>query len=462
MDPPRLNPTAGGRCEEHRSPAAGAEGTGRLRSMAGKRSLRLSSLLVVVVVLPVVAVFSVVNAPGVARPSHSRWSAAEAHPARGPVTRAASPAKAPGSARVSAYLADLPAAESATSDQLAADTPGMPDCAPPPMPAATYPPGAAYGVPFLAAITNGQVLAGYDEWTANNLVWTVGNTTYNLYPWQSKIYDITGWVTGLLQLPSLTAEIAPQDVVFCDEGGANCLSANWPAGECVQIEAQYGPSPASKTPPPALGSSHPEGTSCSDYSTPTFECFPYVVSLTPSGTTSLTVSGVEPDGALDATVTTGAVTTVSEVPPPPSTSTFTCQAAPTSVTLSTTAEGVPATAPPPPTPPETDYRPLQTPPLPITGPLIGSTSTVASNDFSVPAFVPNTTGTSPCSDFLATSLNTYAGGWDAVFKDQDLGLYYIDGGTNPTVAEPGWAQFTATTTVVNVGLPTGPPSGFSF
>ncbi len=69
------------------------------------------------------------------------------------------------------------------------------------MPAATYPPGAAYGVPFLAAITNGQVLAGYDEWTANNLVWTADNKTFDLYPWQSKIYDITGWVTGLAPAP---------------------------------------------------------------------------------------------------------------------------------------------------------------------------------------------------------------------------------------------------------------------
>ena len=430
--------------------------------MAGTRGLRLSSILVVVVVISVVAGLSVVNIFGVARPSLTRRSAAEAHRALRPVTRAAHPARAPGSAPVSAYIADLPRAESVTSARLAAEDPGMPSCDPPPMPAATYPPGAAYGVPFLAAITNGQVLAGYDEWTANNLVWTVGNTTFDLYPWQSKIYDITGWVTGLLQLPSLTAEIAPQDVVFCDQGGASCLNADWPAGECVQIEAQYGPSPASPTPPPALGSSHPEGTSCSDYSTPTFECFPYVVSLTPSGTTSLTVSGVEPDGALDATVTTGAVTTVSEVPPPPSTSTFTCQALPTSVTLSTTAGGLPATAPPPPTPPETDYRSLQTPPVPITGPLVGSTSTVASNDFSVPAFFPNATGTTPCTPFLADSLNTYAGGWDALFKDQDLGLYYINGGTNPTVAEPGWAQFSATTTVVSVGLPTGPPSGFSF
>ena len=208
------------------------------------------------------------------------------------------------------------------------DTPGMPTCAPPPIPAATNPPGAAYGVPFLAAITNGQVLAGYDEWTANNPVWTADNQTFNLYPWQSKIYDITGWVTGLLELPNLTAQIAPQDVVFCDnQGGASCLSANWPAGQCIEIEAQYGPSPASATPPPAIGSYHPEGTPCSGpsgYRTPTFECFPYVVSLTPSGTTTLTVTGVAADGALEATVSTAAVTTVSETPPPPSTSTFTC------------------------------------------------------------------------------------------------------------------------------------------
>ncbi len=102
---------------------------------------------------------------------------------------------------MSAYLADLPRAESTTSDRLAADTPGMPACDPPPMPAATYPPGASYGVPFLAAITNGQVLAGYDEWTANNLVWTADNMTFDLYPWQSKIYDITGWVTGLAPAP---------------------------------------------------------------------------------------------------------------------------------------------------------------------------------------------------------------------------------------------------------------------
>jgi hypothetical protein len=406
------------------------------------------------------AVVAAVAAPAVAdlTPSGAHAGRADARAAR-----SAAPPRSMDSSRVSAVLADLKQVET-TGAHLTDSTgaPGMPACAPPAIPSSTFPPGSGYGIPFLAAITNGQVLAGYDEWTANNLVYTADNQTFDLYPWQSKIYDITGWVTGLLQLPSLTAEIPPQDVVFCDnQGGASCLSADWPAGECIQIQAQYGPSPASKIPPPALGSYHPEGVSCSDYSTPTFECFPYVVSLAPSGTTTLTVTGVEPDGALDLSVSTAAVTTVSEVPPPPSTITFTCQDAPTTVTLSTQATPLPATAPGPPVPPNTDDRSLQTLPTPVTGPLASGTSTVASNDFAIPAFFPSAGG-GPCSVFLATSLNTYTGGWDAHFKDQGTGRYYIDGGNNPIVAEPGWAQFTATTTVVSLGLPVGPPPGFSF
>lgn len=359
-----------------------------------------------------------------------------------------------------------------TPKELAAitDAPGMPTCAPPPIPAATYPPGNSYGIPFLAAITNGQVLAGYDQWTANHQTWKVNSggqsTTYNLYPWQSKIYDITGWVTGLIQLPSLSADIPPQDIVFCDNGGnANCLSADWPAGQCIHILAQYGPSPASPTPPPALGNDHPEGSSCYGYSTPTFLCFPFVVSLTPSPTqdTKLSVTGVESNGALDLSVTTSAITTVSEVPPPPATTVYTCQDNPT-VTLSTVATSLPATAPGPPDPPNTDDRSLQTLPAPLTGPLASSTSTVASNNFPVPAFIPSPGGT-PCSPTVADALNTYAGGWTGSFKQQGTGRYYIEGGDNPVAAEPGWAQFTATTTVVNLGngaLPSAPPPGYNF
>ena len=362
---------------------------------------------------------------------------------------------------MSAYLADLPRAESATSDRLAADTPGMPACNPPPVPAATYPPGAAYGVPFLAAITNGQVLAGYDEWTANHLVWKTGQV--EIRPLPVAVQDLRHHRLGHRAAPAPQPDgpdRPPGRRVLRPGGGE--LSERRLA--CRRVHPDRGTVraiPGQQDAAAGLGEPHPEGTSCSDYTTPTFECFPYVVSLAAPGTTTLTVSGVQPDGALDATVATGAVTTVDEVPPPPSTSTFTCQAAPTTVSLSTKAGGLPASAPPPPTPPETDLRSLQTPPLPITGPLTGSTSTVASNNFSVPAFFPSAGGT-PCTSFLADSLNTYAGGWNSIFKDQGIGLYYVNGGTNPTAAEPGWAQFTATTTVVRVDLPTGPPPGFSF
>jgi hypothetical protein len=391
-------------------------------------------------------------------------------PRGGTADRAALAARPLDRATATAELADLREAGSTPARTKLAelmDAPGAPTCAPPPIPAATYPPGNSYGIPFLATITGGQVLAGYDEWTANHLTWVVDvdgtETTYNLYPWQSKIYDITGWVTGLIQLPSLTADITPQDIEFCDnQGNADCLSADWPAGQCIHILAQYGPSPASPTPPPALGNDHPEGTSCYGYSTPTFSCFPFVVSLTPSGDTSLTVTGVEPDGALDLSVSTAAVTTVSEVPPPPSTTIFTCSDDPTSVTLSTVApSGLPATAPVAPDPPNTDDRVPQTVPEPDTGPLATSTSTVVSNDFQIPAFFPSPGGT-PCSPTVAETLNTYAGGWNGDFRDQDKGLYYVDGGHNPIAAEPGWAQFSATTTLVTLSLPQGPPAGFSF
>lgn len=368
---------------------------------------------------------------------------------------------------LAAELEELYRSHPATSAALKqlVGAPGMPACQPPAIPAPTYPPGHSYGVPFLAAITNGEVLSGYDEWTANNTVYkvTVKNKTktFILYPWEAKIFDITGWVTGLLQLPSLNAVIPPQDVVFCDQGGTSCLAASWPAGECIQILTQYGPAPGSPIPPPGIGNSHPEGTACQGYSTKTFECITYVVTLTPSGNTDLTVTGVQPDGALNLQVKTAAVTSVSLVPPPP-TSPFVCSDAAAQVTLATVASPtLPASAPIQPTPPNPDDRVLQTTPQPLTGPLSSSSSTVASNNFAIPAFFPDQSQT-PCNSFLAESLNTYAGGFDANFADQGTGRYYLLGGNGQFAADPGWAQFSATTTVVTLGLPVGPPSNFSF
>ena len=95
------------------------------------------------------------------------------------------------------------------------------------------------------------------------------------------------------------------------------------------------------------------------------------------------------------------------------------------------------------------------------GPLASGTSTVASNNFAIPAFAPSPGG-APCTPPVAELLNTYAGGFDNTLKDQLEGAYYIAGGTNPDAAEQGWAQFSATTTVVTLALPVGPPPGFSF
>jgi hypothetical protein len=364
---------------------------------------------------------------------------------------------------LAAELEAMYSGRSTVSDSLneLTSSPGMPSCKAPPLPAATHPPGHSYGVPFLAAITGGEILTGYDEWTANNNVYKVGSKTYHLYPWQSKISNITGWVTGLLQLPSLNAEVPPQDVVFCDQGGRNCVGANPPpAGECIDISAQYAPSPASKTPPPPITNYPPAGRRC--WGAP--GCLPIVLTLTPTGTTTLTVTGVEPNGALDLHVTTAAVTTATEIPPPGTTQ-YPCSNDKTTIALSTTAPtGLPATAPGPPTPPNSDDRSLQTPPQPLTGPLSLASSTLAGNDFAIPAFISSKSSSGDCFNAGAVPylLDTYAGGWGPTFNDQSEGRYFLDGGKASIVAAPGWAQFTATTTVVTLGLPTGPPPNFHF
>jgi hypothetical protein len=361
---------------------------------------------------------------------------------------------------------DLVEFKSAAAVKAFEDAPGRPACKAPAIPAPTYPPGNTYGVPFLAAITNGELIAGYDEWTANNNVWNTGSKTIHLYPWQSKIFDITGWVTGLIQLPSLSASIPPQDVVFCDQGGPTaCLGANPPA-ECIRISSQFGPAKGAKTPPPPItnvpGSGNPctpsttGHPSCPCSSTPS--CLAFYLTLTPVGNSTLSVTGVEPDGSLELSVKTSAVTNASL-------NTLACQNKATTVTLSTQVPtGLPPSAPVTPTAGNTDYRGLRTTPAVLTGPLDRSTSTLVGNDFSVPAFLVNQP-TANCTITLTTLLNTYAGGWGLGYGGGNgfgQGLYYQDGGDGAIVAPPGWGQFSATTTVVSLGLPTGPPPDFNF
>jgi len=332
------------------------------------------------------------------------------------------------------------------------NAPGMPTCAPPKTPAATYPPGQPYGVPFLAAITNGEILAGYDEWTADHPVWTVGSTTYHLYPWQAKVFDISGWVTGLLQLPNLSANISAQDVVFCDQGGQACVSAHPPVGKCIHVNLSAAPVPG-QPPPPAITNDPPPGHKC--YQASNF-CIPYVITLTPVGTSALTVTGVESDGALMLSVSTSAVTALNITLPGVSES---CQDAPTTITLSTQEPaGLPPGAPIKPKRGDPDLRNLQTPPEPLTGPLASASSTVAGNDFSVPAF------SQTACPLLAAVFDGPLAGWNTLSPKEPASKNnnYFDKTPPPADAgTPGWVQFSATTTVSRLGIPVGPPPGFS-
>jgi hypothetical protein len=328
----------------------------------------------------------------------------------------------------------------------------MPACTPPPLPAATYPPGASYGIPFLAAITGGQILTGYDEWTADHHLWKVRHRTYRLYPWQAKISGITGWVAGLLQLPSLSATVPASGVVFCDGGGQACESASPPAGECIRVVLRGAPVPGQAPAPPTTNIPAP-GKQCYQQTT---LCIPYVVTLTPTGETSLTVTGVGAGGSLQLGVTTSASTTLSITLPNTAES---CQDAPATIALSSQHPyWLPAGAPVRPDAGNPDFRRPRVKPAPLTGPLGTATTTLASNDFSVPAF-----STTSCP-LLAAVFDSPLAGWNAL-PSQDPATKtnnYFDKSPLPADAgTPGWVQFSATTTISDLGLPVGPPSGLS-
>jgi hypothetical protein len=380
-----------------------------------------------------------------------------AHPAKSALSHHAQglPEASPTKASFAAELVELSKSRSSVSELV--NAPGMPACAHPSIPAATSPPGNSYGVPFLAAITSGQILTGYDEWSANHYHWQVGSKTDELYPWVTKIYNISGWVTGLIQLPSLNATITPNQIVFCDQGGNACESASPPAGECVAIRLGAAPISAGQAPPPAITNVPFPGKTCSNSYSSTAACVPFNVVLTPSGDTKLTVTGVEPDGALEIAVTTSAVTTVKILDSSP---VPICQNAPTTLTLSTQSpSGLPSGAPIAPRPGNPDLRPLQTAPAPLTGPLAKSSSTVASDDITVPAF-PATTA---CT--FSQTLDAPLGGWNNLpSQDADaVNNNYYDKTPLPANAGlPGWVQFSAITTVVTLGFPIGPPPNFNF
>ena len=316
-----------------------------------------------------------------------------------------------------------------------------PSCPPPKLPLATSPgdpPGSGYGVPFLAEITGGKLLGGYDEYFANT----------GLYPWRSNVTNITGWVAGLLQVPSLAGVVQQSGIVFCTPGSPVCPTADTAKG-CVQLVLGNLPGFPAITNVPA------PGKTCSQ----TPFCISYVFTLASAGPATLSVIGETAAGALQLRGTTAAVTTAALINPNPAL-TQTCVNKATTITVGTEMPPLPSSGPPAPTSPNKDYRALQTTPQPLAGPLARSTATIVANDFAVPAFLPDAK-TNCIPTGVAGTLNDALAGWSA--KNPNVGT----GMTNrykggPIAGQAGWNQFSATATIIQLDLPVGPPAGFNF
>jgi hypothetical protein len=183
-------------------------------------------------------------------------------------------------------------------------------------------------------------------------------------------------------------------------------------------------------------------------------CTRYLVTLTPDDRTvdpastcqfaaELKVTGVASDGSIQVQGSACSKTEVDWYTTP----TFilaTTQTQPTVVTVSSTPGPLPATAPPPPTPGNPDERNLQFPLHGLHGPLQSATGSIGTNDFAIPAF----------QGAQASVINSSIGGWNAAGTPN-----YTSG---PIAGQPGWNQFVADTSVVQVGLPVGVPSGFTW
>jgi len=178
--------------------------------------------------------------------------------------------------------------------------------------------------------------------------------------------------------------------------------------------------------------------------------------LTPVGNTLLTVQGVNANGTLRLTVSTAATTKVSLTIS--SSFSVSCVNGLSGLTLNSQAGAIPPGGPIKPTSGNPDLRGLRITPQALQGPLGSASTTLASNDFSVPAF-----SNSACPS-LAPVFDAPLGGWNAL-PSQDSASQnnnYFDKATPPADAgTPGWVQFFATTTVSDLGLPIGPPSGFT-
>jgi hypothetical protein len=275
------------------------------------------------------------------------------------------------------------------------------------------------------------VTTGYDEYVAaHGVPPNHGSAT----PWRASLANITGWASGLLQVPSLTAVIAPSNLIFCSPGlrpseGGVVLSLLQ-----EQLSTQPYVVPVSN-----------QDANCS----PSVESYQDDrVTLTPTGSTTLSVIGIEPSGALDLGGSTSALTRIDfydepcgATPPPVPTQTC-VQFAPTTFQLSSRLPPVPATAPP-----GVQYtittQGLQGPlPGPV-GPPPANAAAASLGDYSfvVPAFIDSRDGV-PGGCFLAAEFNGPLSG----FNDNGPGettrypATFGAGGQPQVAAPPGWTE----------------------
>lgn len=313
-------------------------------------------------------------------------------------------------------------------------------CPPPPLPAGTTPP-SPYGIPFVAQVT-ATVMTGYDEYVAaHGVPPNHGSAT----PWRAALSNISGWASGLLQVPSLTATIAPTSLTFCSPG----LKPSQGGVVLSLLQEQL-------TTQPYIVPVSNQDANCSA-SVESFQ--DDRVTLTPAGPTTLSVVGREPDGSLDLAGSTSALTRIDFYDEacgtsPPPTPTQTCvQFAPTTFNLASRLPAVPPTAPP-----GVQYTVtgtgLQGPLPPPTGqpPPNAASALLADYTFSVPAFIDTQDGV-PNGCFLAAEFNGPLSG----FNDDGPGetTRYpptFPPGTQPQVAaQPGWAEVSSVNKIWALG-----------
>jgi hypothetical protein len=306
-------------------------------------------------------------------------------------------------------------------------------------PAAQFPNGQqGLGVPFVAALTKGELLSGFHEG------WTPG-IKHPKYPWALSLTGITGWVTGLLEVPSLKTLVDPTSgIMFCDDAGLK-------------------PDPPASTPAmPRLhftlidDSNKRDNTQNYDPSGKQGAYAPYFFALKATGAPVLNVSSIAPDGAINLAGATPANTTVSFWTGSAQAYklTSTCTQFPgTSIKIGSTATPEPASGPPNAT--------LQFQPKALTGGFPSSTNgnpasaTLVGNDFTVAAFNPAGTCGALGLILLNGPLSGFSKQGTTNYQNACTGLV-----CSHVASPPGWSQFTITATITTLDLPYGKPAGF--